>query len=67
MGSETGGGQKHDPRTPDVLLGTVPIDDDRVQSLTVHIGQLDRDTSAHAPDSHMREAAESPAGLTRQI
>ena len=53
MGSETGGGQKHNPRTPDVLFGAVPIEDDPVQSLTVRIGQLDRDTRAHAPDSHI--------------
>ena len=52
MGSETGGGQKHDPRTPDVLLRAVPIAEDRVQSLTIRIGHLDRDTRAHTPDSH---------------
>lgn len=45
-------GQKHDPRTPDVLLGAVPIQDDRIQSRTIRIGQHDRDTRAHAPDSH---------------
>ncbi len=52
IGPETGGGQKHDPRTPDVLLGAVPIEDDRIQSLTIRIGQHDRDTRAHAPNSH---------------
>ena len=50
--SETGGGQKHDPRSPDVLLRAVPITDDRIQSLAVRIGQRNRDTRAHAPDSH---------------
>jgi hypothetical protein len=52
IGSETGGGKKHDPRTPDMLLRAVPIPDDRIQSLTVRIGQHDRDSRAHAPDSH---------------
>src|SRR5512133_984369 len=38
IGSETGGGEKHNPRTPDVLLRAVPITDDRIQSLTVRSG-----------------------------
>jgi hypothetical protein len=49
--SETGGGQKHDPRSPDVLLRAVPITDDRIQSLMVRIGQRNRDSGARAPDS----------------
>lgn len=53
MGSAAGGGQKHDPRTPHVVLGAVPIEVDRVQPLTVRIGQLGRDTRAHAPNSHI--------------
>src|SRR5512144_3291754 len=62
MGTETGGGQKHDPRTPDVLLGAVPIEDDRIQSLTVSIGQHDRDTRAHTPDSHTPDRRGIPLG-----
>ena len=60
--SETGGGQKHDPRTPDVLLGAVPIQDDRIQTLMIRIGQHDRDTRAHAPNSHTPDREGIPRG-----
>jgi hypothetical protein len=46
------GGQKHDPRSPDVLLRAVPIRHHRFQTDPVGRRNLDDDPLAHAPDSH---------------
>ena len=59
--ADTLGRQQHDLGAPDVLLWTVPICRDGGKTAMVGGTELERDTGAHAADSH----AAQPAGIPR--
>ena len=53
--ARAGGGQKHDPRAPDVLLRTVPIRHHRVQTGAAGGAYVYGDACSHPVDSHPPE------------
>jgi len=53
-GPQAVGSQKHDPRSPDVLLRAVAVRDHRLQAEAVRGAHLDDNPFAHPPDSHIR-------------
>jgi hypothetical protein len=59
--------QQHDPRTPDVLLRSVSVRNDRVQLATIRGTHLNVDASAHPADSHFADLAGIQIGLKCQI
>ena len=45
--------QKDDPCPPNVLLRAVPVRGDRFQTSTIRGTDINGDSSAHSPDSHI--------------
>jgi hypothetical protein len=54
-GAKAVGGQQHNPRSPDVLLGAVAIRHHRFQTAAVGGAHFDDNSFAHPPDSHIRQ------------
>ena len=59
------GAQKHDPGSPDMLLGAVAVGHHRFETSTVGGRRIDDDPLAHAPDSHPPRAEGNPFGFFR--
>jgi hypothetical protein len=64
---DASGAQQHDPRPPNVLLGTVPVRQDRAEPAAIGGAYLYGDTCSHPIDSHPVEPLRIPTGLKRQL
>ena len=60
MRSNAGRAQKDDSRPPHMFLGGATVHDNPFKTKTIRGTDFDRDSSAHAPDSQMRDALGIP-------
>ncbi len=56
------GRRQHDPGAPYVLLGAVPVSQDRAETAAIEGAHVNADSCSHPVDSHCRKPAGIPLG-----